>query len=107
MRLPEECFGELIPDRELPQGPISEYRAKALLADLGEPLTTRQVREFRNHGLLQPLPDGQYEPSVVNQLLAIKRTESYARQLARRTVFLRGDYLLFPVAAIHLRQALV
>jgi hypothetical protein len=106
MRLPEEFFGDLIPQRDLPAGRISEFEAKERANAHGEPITTKQFRLYRRFGLVQPGPDGRYEPVSINQLIAIKRTASYARQLARRTVFLRGYYQLFPVSPDKLHQAL-
>jgi hypothetical protein len=107
MQLPEAFFGELVPAKELPQEPISAYEARAQADARDEPVTSKQFDAFRASGLVVPRADGRYEPMVINQLVAIKRTAAYARPLARRTVFLRGNFLLFPVPPEKLVQALV
>jgi len=106
MLLPEHTFGELIPGPDLPES-VTSYRAKMLAAENDETVTTEQFDAFRRVGLtMSPRQDGRFDGRVVNQLIAIKRAGRQVRPLARRVVFLRAYYLLFPVSADKLQQAL-
>jgi len=107
MRLPEDTFGELIPERDLPNG-LSAHKARELAEVLGdEPVTTAQFERFASAGLISPATHDGLQAAVVNQLVAAKRAGRYARPIARRTVFLRGYHTLFPVPAAELRNALI
>lgn len=107
MRLPEDTFGELIPESDLPNR-ISAHKARELAEVLGEePVTTAQFERFARAGLIPPAAHDGFDGGVVNQLIAAKRAGGYARPIARRTVFLRGYHPLFPVPAEKLRNALV
>jgi hypothetical protein len=108
MRLPEDVFGDLIPDRQLPER-LTIHAARELAEELAEePVTSAQFAAFANAGLVATVgDDGLLPGSVVNQLIAAKRAAGYARPLARRTVFLRGYHPLFPVSPDKLQQALI
>ncbi len=108
MRLPEEIFGDLIPERLLPER-LTIHAARQLAEELAEePVTSAQYDAFAYAGLVATAGDDRLLPgSVVNQLVAVKRAAGYARPLARRTVFLRAYYPLFPVPAYKLQQALI
>ena len=107
MLLPEDTFGELIPDSGLPQR-VTAYGARMLADETGEAVTSAQLRAFHRVGLtVSPDQDGTFDGRLVNQLIALKRAGHHVRPLARRVVFLRGYHLLFPVSAEKLQQALI
>jgi hypothetical protein len=108
VKTPEQVFGELIPERDLPDR-VTKHAARQLAEELAdEPVTSAQFAAFARAGLIAPPgPDRLLPGSAVNQLVAAKRASTYARPLARRVVFLRGYYFLFPVPADKLQQALI
>ena len=108
MQLPEQIFGELIPERGLPER-LTKHAARRLAEELAdESVTSVQYTSFAEAGLVAlPGSDHLLPGSAVNQLIAAKRTAAYARPLARRVVFLRGYHFLFPVPADKLQVALI
>jgi hypothetical protein len=67
----------------------------------------RQFGAYARWGLIQPFEDGSWAPETIELVAAIEEAREHARQLDRRTVWLRRDYLKFPVPNNKLREAMI
>jgi hypothetical protein len=85
---------------------LTRWAIRAELSARGREVSDAQLKRFDSFGLL-PHVDGGFATNSPDLVAEILKSESIGRSLPRRVVFLRGDYLRFPVPAEALRRALI
>ena len=85
----------------------SEWKVRQEAEERGYPTSHSQFDSYVRWGLIQPLPDGGWDPSMADRLVQIRQAEDWARPLPRRVVLLRSNFFDFPVPDEILREAMI
>ncbi len=86
----------------------SEWGLREGAAARGSPVSHAQFKSYVGWGLIAA-PDefGRWPADAIDGLVDVRRLEPTLRPLARRVLYLRSDYLRFPVPAEYVRRAML
>ncbi len=86
---------------------VSEWGLRQSAQEKGWPTTHSQLWSYVHYGLLQGPVDGLWDESTLAKLLQIRRLSRTIRSLPRRVVYLRSNYIDYPVPTALLRKAMI